>query len=92
MESDGVMRDLIARLEEGVAFGWHRPAEIQEALTKVYLAAHSLKADFDRMEGVPSYLDASYKATMKVLAELERTQKAAQDLYNQMRHAHKTTR
>lgn len=59
---------------------------------QVYLKAHSMKADFDRMEEIPSYLDASYKATMKLLGRIEEAQKEAQNLYNQMRHAYKATR
>ena len=83
------MRRLTQRMEEAQApaFGWHRPPEIQEMLTQAYLRAHSLKADFDRMEEIPEYLKASYSAVLKLTGAIGKAQDAAQEVYNQMRHA-----
>ena len=64
----GTMSRLIE--EQTPAFGWHKPAEVMQALRDAYLKIHSLKADFDRMEEIPNYLSKSYSAVMKA-AKLE---------------------
>lgn len=78
--------------EAAPAFGWWRPAELQQALTDAYLKVHSLKADFDRMEEVPSYLKRAYDTMLKAASAVSSAQDVAQKLYNEMRHAQRSVR
>ena len=84
----------IMELTEGSdpAFGWHKPSEIQRVLAQAYLAVHSLKADFDRMEEIPDYLKKSYDSVIAVAGKIGDAQKACDNLYSQMRHAYKATK
>ena len=86
----GTMSRLIE--EQTPAFGWHKPAEVMQALRDAYLKIHSLKADFDRMEEIPNYLSKSYSAVMKAAGDITKAQDSAQEVDNQMRHAYKTVR
>jgi hypothetical protein len=78
--------------EQAQAFGWHKPAEVMQVLRDAYLKIHSLKADFDRMEEIPSYLSPAYSAVLKAAGDIGKAQDSAQEVDNQLRHARKTVR
>lgn len=86
----GTMRCMIE--EQAQAFGWHKPAELMQVLRDAYLKVHSLKADFDRMEEIPSYLSKAYSAVMKASGDITTAQSSAQEIDNLLRHARKSVR
>lgn len=53
----------------------HKAAEADDALTKVYLALHSLKFGLDGMEEIPKDLLPLYRQIMKTLDTVTTAQK-----------------
>ncbi len=58
----------------------YKAAEADEMLSKVYLTLHGLKAGYDAMEEIPSYLRPSYTQLMKVLGLLHPVQQESHQL------------
>jgi hypothetical protein len=82
------------RLIEGIipAFGWNKPSEVRSFLVDAYNRIHSLKADFDRMEEIPSYLEKAYSAVLKAADTIGTAQQHVQNVDDLLRHARKVVR
>jgi hypothetical protein len=61
-------------------FPYHKPAEADEGITKVYLALHSFKFGFDQMEEIPKNFLPIYDQTMKTLSAVMKAQEETHQL------------
>lgn len=94
---DTSMRSVLRSLEEAddankaVGFGWHKPKNIEDGLRAAYLDAQSLKADFDRLDEIPAWLNNGYSSvihlTGAINGAMEALKKAENELRNARRHA-----